>query len=417
MSGVWRYVPFGNRRERMKWAVLIFLLALALRLTYVTWFVGWDYMPQLDAAEYSAIAESLAAGRGYRLASGELTAIRPPVFPLLLAGVYALFGVHYGAALVMQNVLGALTCVVVYRAGAQALGEGPGRLAGVMAAGYPLLIYNDGQLLSETAFVLWTTLVLWAMLWLKERPQAGVVVMLGVALGLAALTRPNGFILWAGTVVWSLWYWGRRAWPIMVRFTVLVAALLAPWVIRNQIAMGAFIPFSTMGGAVLLGSYNEIILNDPTYWGDWVSPCWVRGARCGEGLSEVARDRLWRGMGLAFMRAHLAELPAMAFWRFVNFWHLYRFTRGFPENLGFYAYVAVALLAAAGTWLYRAQWRRLSPLYVVVICFTANALVFWGGFRMRAPVEPVLLILAAGMLTRVKAVSSQHSAISLLVGG
>lgn len=120
-------------------------------------------------------------------------------------------------------------------------------------------------------------------------------------------------------------------------------------------------------------------------------------------MSEVARDRLWRGMALAFIRAHWWALPWMAFWRFVNFWHLYRFTRGFPENLGFYAYVAVALLALAGVWLFRARWRALSPLYVVVICFMANALVFWGGFRMRAPVEPVLLILAAGALWRLRA--------------
>ncbi|NOZ27275.1 MAG: glycosyltransferase family 39 protein [Chloroflexi bacterium] len=388
-------------RSQALWGIAIFLLALALRLAYVTLFVGWDYVPQRDAAEYSAIAANLAAGHGYRLPSGELTAIRPPLFPLLLAGVYAIFGVHYGAALVVQGLLGALTCVIVYRVGAEAFGEWPGRLAGGMAAGYPLLIYNDGQLLSETIFLVWVTLALWAMLRLARRLRTREVVVLGIALGLVALTRPNGLILWAGVVIWALWYWRRRGWPVVGAVTLIVLLLLTPWVVRNWIAMDAFIPASTMGGAVLLGSYNEIVLEDPAYRGDWVSPCRVPGARCGEAMSEVARDRLWRAMGLAFIRSHVKDLPEMAFWRFVNFWHLYRFTRGFPENLGFYAYVAMAALAVVGAGLYRSRWKLLSPLYVVVICFTANALVFWGGFRMRAPVEPVLLVLAAGALWRI----------------
>jgi len=330
-----------------------------------------------------------------------LTAIRSPLFPLLLAGVYVVFGVHYGAALVMQSVLGSLSCVLTYRVGAEIFGEWPGRLAGVMAAGYPMLIYHDSQLLSETPFILWTILAVWAMLRLTRRVRLRDVGLLGGALGLAALTRPNGLLLWAGVVAWALWYWRRRAWPIIAGATLVVIVLLTPWVVRNWIAMGAFIPASTMGGAVLLGSYNEIVLHDPTYRGDWISPCRVSGARCGESMSEVARDRLWRRMGLAFIRSHVRDLPEMAFWRFVNLWHLYRFTRGFPENIGFYCYVIVASLAAVGIWLYRSRWRSMTPLYVVVICFTANALVFWGGFRMRAPIEPVLVVLAAGTLWRI----------------
>ncbi|HEY65962.1 MAG TPA: hypothetical protein G4O02_15475 [Caldilineae bacterium] len=388
-------------RSPLFWGLVIFLLALGLRLAYISLLVGWDYVPQRDAAEYSAIAENLAAGHGYRLASGALTAIRPPLFPLLLAGVYVVFGVHYGAALVMQSVLGSLSCVITYRVGAEAFGEWPGRLAGVMAAGYPMLIYHDSQLLSETPFILWTILAVWAMLRLTRRVRLRDVGLLGGALGLAALTRPNGLLLWAGVVAWALWYWRRRAWPIIAGATLVVIVLLTPWVVRNWIAMGAFIPASTMGGAVLLGSYNEIVLRDPTYRGDWISPCRVSGARCGEPMSEVARDRLWRRMGLAFIRSHVRDLPEMAFWRFVNLWHLYRFTRGFPENIGFYCYVIVASLAAVGIWLYRSRWRSMTPLYVVVICFTANALVFWGGFRMRAPIEPVLVVLAAGTLWRI----------------
>jgi CHASE2 domain-containing sensor protein len=104
---------------------------------------------------------------------------------------------------------------------------------------------------------------------------------------------------------------------------------------------------------------------------------------------------------MQFIREHLADLPRLVWWRFVKFWHLYPFTHGFPENVGFGFYVAVTLLAVAGTWLTRREWRRTGFPLAVVACFAASVLLFWGGFRMRTPAEPALIVLAAGAVTRI----------------
>jgi 4-amino-4-deoxy-L-arabinose transferase-like glycosyltransferase len=383
-------------------ALVLTLAALAVRLGYNALTAGPAYLPELDAAEYSDIAFSLATGRGFALADGTPTAIRPPLYPLLLAGVYVVRG---GAdpwwGLIQQALVGAVGAAAVYALGRLAFGQVAGRLAGALAACYPLLVFAGGALLSEPTFILLVTLVMASALWQLDRPRLSRYLLTGVLLGLAWLARPTGMVLVPFVVGWWLMAGPRPprqrlGGGIVIGLAALFVA--APWMARNYRVFDTFIPSSTMGGAVLFGSNNDVVLNDVALHGDWVSPCLVPGAGWTCALGEVARDAAWRDLGLAFMREHMAELPQMVGWRLIKFWHLYPFTHGFPTNLGFYAYVAVAILAVAGAWFQRRRWREVSLLLAVILCFAAGSLVFWGGFRMRMPIEPALIVLAAGAL-------------------
>ncbi len=393
-----------RRLWRAPWffGLLVGVFALSLRLGYNAFFVGPAYVPELDAAEYSDIAVNLAAGRGFALADGTATAIRPPLYPVLLAGVYAVAGANdYRAGLTLQAVIGAGVALAVYAAGRLAFGEATGRLAAAIAAVYPLVVFAGGALLSEPIFILLVTLVIASALRMLAYPGLNSHAWTGVLLGLAWLARPTGMVLMPFVLGWWL-IAGVR--PLRQRLLGIVvvgvtaALVAAPWIARNYLVFGAFIPASTMGGAVLFGSNNELVLADPALRGDWVAPCQVPGAGWTCALGEVERDVAWRSLGLAFVRGHLSDLPRMVEWRTVKFWHLYPFEHGFPANLGFYAYVVVALLAAAGAWLMHRQWRPVSLFLSVILSFAAGSMVFWGGFRMRMPVEPALIVLAAGAL-------------------
>ncbi len=410
--------------------LLLTLLALALRVGYNFVYLGAGYTPELDAREYSDIAASLASGRGFVLADGAPTAIRPPLFPLLLAAVYWLAGgVNYAAGLALEALLGTGIVLATYAAADRVYGRGAGRLAGLMAAVYPLLIYAGGALLSEPLFILLVTLALAAGLTALDRPTPGNHALLGLWLGLAWLARPNGLLLVMFLLGWLVvarlkgsstvdakgtqinaderrcLAGGKSALirgplrPLLL--TALVAlAVISPWIIRNYRVFGKLIPSTTMSGAVLFGSNNARVLAEPALHGDWVTPCEIPGAGWTCSLDEVGRDAAWQQLGVQFIREHLSDLPRLIWWRIVKFWHLYPFTHGFPENVGFYAYVAVALLAVAGAWLTRRQWRRTGAALAVIACFAAGALLFWGGFRMRTPAEPALLVLAAGAVER-----------------
>lgn len=394
---------------------LVVVLALVLRLAYLVWFVGPGYQPTLDAREYSDIAASLATGRGFALADGTPTAIRPPLFPLLLAGVYRLAGVeNYGAGLLLQVFIGVGIVVATLLVGRR-FGRPVGLLAALIAATYPLLIFAGGSLLTEPLFILLVVLAMDAALAGLAQPSAQRGMWLGLWLGLAGLARPNGLLLAPFLAVWLLLTAGGsrlQRLRMVAGAVVLVAVVTLPWVIRNYLVFRSFIPSTTMGGAVLFGAYNERVLNEPALRGDWVSPCEVPGAGWTCGLDELARDAAWRALGLAFIRTHLADLPALFWWRFVKFWHLYPFAHGFPANIGFWYYAAVTLSAGAGAWVLRRSWRQLGALVAVILCFMATALFFWGGFRMRAPAEPALIVLAAAAWA---AVGRRSSAVRGLV--
>ena len=381
--------------------LLVAVLALILRLAYLAFFVGPAYVPELDAAEYHAIATSLANGHGFALANGTPTAIRPPLFPLLLAGIYRLFGnEHHTAGLALQALIGVGISLATYGVGRH-FGLAEARLAALIAAGYPLLIFVGGSLLTEPLFILLVTLAMGAALALLERPTVAQAARCGLLLGLAGLARPNGLLLAPFLTGWVLLA-GQGAWRqrLVAVATAAVVALVvtAPWVIRNFSVFHTFVPSTTMGGAVLFGSYNERVLTEPALYGDWVAPCEVPSAGWTCALSEQERDVAWRSLGTAFIREHMADLPRMVWWRFIKFWHLYAFRHGFPESLGFWSYVAVAVLAIGGMWALRDRWRAAGVLLATIACFMISALMFWGGFRMRVPAEPALIVLAAAAL-------------------
>jgi len=378
------------------------LLALALRFVYVAVFIGPGYVPERDAREYSDIAVQLVQGQGFRLANGQVTAIRSPLFPLLLAGVYLLHGEDYRLALAEQALIGAALAPAVYLAGKRAFSPLAGRLAALIAATYPLLMWAGGSLLSEPLFILLVVLAMAAALGAVTEGRMRHYAWAGAWSGLAWLTRPNGLWLLPFLLCWLL-VAGAGALKVRARgFLVacLVAlAVAAPWIARNFFVFDKFIPTTTGGGFVALGAYNERVLTEPQLQGSWVSPCLVPELNWTCVLPEVPRDAAQMRAAFDFVRGHVGDLPRMAGGRFVNFWHLYPFTHGFPENVGFYYYVVVALLAIAGVWVTRARWRWTGVLLGTIACFMIAGLLLWADARMRLPAEPALIVLAAGLLS------------------
>ena len=93
--------------------VFIFLAALFLRLAFLA---AYDTRPRKDAVSYDRVALSLAAGNGYAWPDGSPTAARDPGYSFFLSLIYRLFGHDYKAVKIIQCVLGALSCILIYLA-------------------------------------------------------------------------------------------------------------------------------------------------------------------------------------------------------------------------------------------------------------------------------------------------------------
>jgi len=229
--------------------VAILLLATGLRLGE-----AWDgRAPVYDAQGYAAIAANLERGEGFTLGpqATQPASNYSPGLPLLVSGLYELTGgVHERFARVVLALIGALSVLFTYLIGRRLSGPFAGLVGAGAVAIYPALLEYQGMLMGEP---LATTLLSGAVLgtlW-ADRPATWLVP--GLLFGALALVRPEYLaiaVVVAGLVL-------LRSGLVRALILLLgVAVVVAPWTVRNVVALDRVVPVSTGGGQVLFaGSY------------------------------------------------------------------------------------------------------------------------------------------------------------------
>jgi hypothetical protein len=237
--------------------VAILLLGTVLRLGE-----AWDgRAPVYDAQGYAAIAANLERGEGFTLGA---EATQPasnysPGLPLLAAGLYKLSGgVHERFARVVLGLLSSLAIAFAYLIGRRLSGPFAGLIGAGAVAIYPALLEYQGMLMGEPLAATLLSGAVLAVLWATGPARRWLVP--GLLLGGLALVRPEYLavaLVVAGVVAVRR---GRDGWRSCgVRALILllgVTVIVAPWTVRNAIALDRFVPVSTGGGQVLFaGSY------------------------------------------------------------------------------------------------------------------------------------------------------------------
>lgn len=415
--------PLESRRLRERWApfLLLFSVALALRLVYAWLATGPGAIPSSDPAEYDQVAWNLIQGRGFSLGVGidaHATAFVPPVVPWLTSLVYAVFGHDYFAGVLLQCVIGATVPLLVSRLGSLLYGGGIGLFAGWLAAVHPLLIFFSGYLLTEAAFCAALLIALIATIEWVRRPERRTALVAGLCWGLATLTRPTALLI---PLLLTGWVWGPLGLSLepraRIRQLLLVAAglciVVVPWTLRNAAVLGALVPVTTGSGRALLDSNNPMAWDDPERRGGAYIDLDAEPYRTMlRGGTEVERDARARAYAWNFIWSRPGDWPAVAWAKFTRFWR-FRAEGGGTGNwqnaqspLGRLLAVAdpfliwsllVMPLAAWGAVLALRgprRWFQSMPLWIMAY-FTLLALLFWGSLRMRVPIEPLVVLLAA----------------------
>jgi 4-amino-4-deoxy-L-arabinose transferase-like glycosyltransferase len=241
--------------------IAILLLGLGLRLNE-----AWDgRAPVFDAAAYATIAANLDHDRGFTLGT---SATQPasnysPGLPLLVAGVYKLSGgVHERLARVALALLGTLAVLFTYLIGRRLSGPTAGLIGAAALAVYPALLEYQGMLMGEPLAATLLSGAVLSMLWADGARQTNPArwALPGALLGALALVRPEyiGVALLVSLIVllrhgWRDW---RGTWGHALILLLGVVVVVAPWTVRNAIALDRFVPVSTGGGQVLFaGTY------------------------------------------------------------------------------------------------------------------------------------------------------------------
>ncbi|MGA2888626.1 MAG: glycosyltransferase family 39 protein [Terracidiphilus sp.] len=248
------------------WMVLI---ALAIRLAVVP-FVYDEWMQPYFVAhwEQGNVSRALLAGQGFGspFLSTQPSAIMPPVYPLIVAVIFSIFGIHTTAsilaALSFNCLLSSLACIPVFLMARRSFGPRAALWAGWGWAFSPYGIYFS----AEWA---WSThLLLLCLCWLlylaqdlERSSRLGLWAGFGLLAGFAGLTEPSILILipfLMALAAWRLAHAGRR-WllPGMVASFALAAAI-SPWMVRNAVVFHRFIPMrDSMGLEMWLGNNGD----------------------------------------------------------------------------------------------------------------------------------------------------------------
>jgi len=418
-----RHAP-GNPWPQVRPWVVMFAAALGLRVANAWLATGPHARPASDPATYDAVAWNLARGAGFSLAgAGGIypTAFVPPVLPWITSLLYRVVGHDYFAAVLLGCVIGSLAPLLLAAFGTRMFGSTVGRLAGWLAVAHPLLVYFCGYLLTETPF---TVMLLLALLlsadWVKT-PRPGRAFGAGIAWGVAALTRPTALTL---PLLVAAWAWAPLGFTLPARARLRQVLLLmlglvlavGPWTMRNALTLHAFIPVTTGAGGALLVGNNPGAWADPAARGGGSNDLWDELVQTEyRGLSETEIDVRARAHAVAFLRGHVSEWPAMAAAKLARFWRLSADagpTRAWqrvasplqrplrvldPLLLWSVAVLPLALWGVALSLRGPRRWLQSLSLWVLLY-FTSLGVVFFGSLRLRAPVEPLVVLFAAAGL-------------------
>jgi 4-amino-4-deoxy-L-arabinose transferase-like glycosyltransferase len=406
-------------------AAAIFCLALLVRIIYNAT-VAHGYIPEYDALTYNTIALNLIHERCFCLAAHTASVTRAPFWPWLIAGIYSLTGQDNAHARLFLCFIGAGTCTIVYLWARDVFSKRIGIITGIVAALYPGLFIYDGWLYAESIYTFLLLAFGYCLARLQHTARLRWAGLSGLALAAASLTRPNGLIYLGLLVVWAvlvirarLLPW-RTTVPGVLIVTLLTVGLVAPWTVRNYTVSHTFIPVATGSGTVLAGAYNNVVLANQQfgypggYRGLWVSPYDIRPPifrrgypHCGYTCDsyEEAYVRRW-------IRAHPAQTLELFGLHFINMWRPYTSEEGLPVrefpdrasskilwdmmNVLPIPIILLAFLGLLVTWRQRRQ-QLLLPV-LLLLADIAQCIVFYGSSRFRAPIEPILVLLAGGAL-------------------
>jgi asparagine N-glycosylation enzyme membrane subunit Stt3 len=133
---------------------VIVAIAFIVRLMAMLYFNTYVISPEKDHWEFGfetgRIAKSLAEGGGFESPfhgpTGP-TAWLAPVYPLLLAGIFKVFGIYTAnsalAAIILNSCFAAVTCIMLYHLGRLVQGSAVGSIAALLFAFYPPSIWHS----------------------------------------------------------------------------------------------------------------------------------------------------------------------------------------------------------------------------------------------------------------------------------
>ncbi len=424
---------------------LLFIVALTVKLIYIKLY-GAPYVLSPDGRLYSDIAENILQGQGFvnthsYMYSPDGTVVPDPtgrdyvvgpVYPLLLAGIYSLFGLHaYGAVVVLHAVMNACSVILAYKIGTKLWGRRAALIPYALMLFYPGFSLWGQFVLTESTYVLAFLLFLYVMVCyqgMMERDKAAEQVdrgvkqgrssqkslllpcLLGAVIGISNLVRP--FLLLALPLIF-VWIWWLKDWKIrqtvqdFLVLTLVAAAVMSPWWVRNYLKYDRFIAATNYGAYELYAGNNPYTITDQAFYKSSLSydPA-VKAAV--EKLPLMEQEKEYSRLAKDYILAHPLGFVQRTWEKGINiFWKPVTSSEGKALHMIGYSldrwYIWLGCLGALVA-LTRLKKYAFLLFFILYYSAAVSAITVVDGGRYRLPIMPAVILLAAlALIAGVKA--------------
>jgi 4-amino-4-deoxy-L-arabinose transferase-like glycosyltransferase len=376
--------------------------------------------------EMGHIARSIVSGHGFANPYWDntgLTAILTPVYPCLLAGVFAAFGTFTKAsalAMVCINCcLSSVTAVPIFFIARKTFDAGTARLASWVWVFFPYSIYFSVATLWYHAFVgLILAVIFLYALYLQNQDRLGAWLGFGALFGFAALTNPVVAGIAPAVGIWLMHRLAQQKerW-ISAGAAGLFAMMLMifPWLMRNSILLHQQIPFKDgFWLEVCVGNVNTTL----HWWDSSEHPSGSEQANMQfEHLGEFNYMAAKRSEALGYMKAHPGQYAwrslrhAIFFW--TGFWSVnreyLRMEPFDPENIVLATTLSTLALVGLRRLFRTGRGEGGAALFVLVLLvYPIPYYLSHVDPGYRHPLDPLLVVLASSAVLR----RSRHRSIS-----
>jgi 4-amino-4-deoxy-L-arabinose transferase-like glycosyltransferase len=419
-SSVTSGFPLSNQRSAASTRKLATMVTIGFALRAGFIIVAHTYRFSTHDANFSfgyemgRIAASLAEGHGFSSPFDQATgptAWQPPLYPLMIAAAFKIAGIYSAASaiilLLINSLLNASTAIPVFFLASRSFGARVATWSAWVWTLSPWSAYWAVKWVWETSLSAFVLVVLLLLAWrIADAGRQRDWIVFGGLWGLAALLNTT---LLDVLPILALWLFEHGRFSVRKilggAMTALVCfvAVLAPWVVRNQL---------TFHQPVLIRSNFGVELrigNGPGATGlamDYLHPTHNAFEMAKyRSMGEVAYARARRQEAVAWIVRSPLSFFEVTIARIVYYWTSLPWSgKMMPAKNAFF--LASSVCAFWGLWLMHKQRRQGWGLYAIALL--VFPLVYYLVFphpRYRGPIEPEITILVVYLISQTSTVT------------
>jgi 4-amino-4-deoxy-L-arabinose transferase-like glycosyltransferase len=394
--------------------ILLTVLAAFFVRVLVVLFVFRDQTDPTDhyaqfGWEMGWVARSIALGHGFSSPFFPMTgptALVPPLFPYLVAGIFHVFGLYTAKAafaiLSINSLISALTCIPIYFSARYALGSRVAMVAAWGWAFYPYAVYFSAARVWDYALtgLLFTTCFYCAQR-LHEQEKSVAWLGFGVLYGATMLANPSVLPMFPVFLLVAM-FQKRRAggrWLLHGVVAVLGAlAVLTPWTVHNYRALHIVRPIRDNFWMECWAGNNGDTFESNAKWAHPASSDieMKRFVSVGE-IAYLAEKQV---LASNFIRQHPMFFVSISLRRAFSYWTgFWSFAPAYLQQeplqnadiLFCTSMSALMLLGAFNLW--RRDTTTALPYLVLIALFPLTYYVTHASPDYRQPIEPEIIVL------------------------